>query len=209
MKKNFISNSTTSVRIFKNDVLEALSKVHFTVPLIIYVPVVIYLSYQAFTIDASILLFALNLGGGIIIWTITEYLLHRFVFHFQPTSAWGRRLHFIFHGVHHDYPRDAKRLVMPPSASIPIAVGLYCFCLLFFYNKAHLYAFFSGFLIGYLTYDMMHYAMHHHSFKNTLMKKIKEHHMLHHYGDATKGYGVSTVLWDIVFRSNFTKKEKI
>ena len=55
----------------------------------------------------------------------TEYLLHRFVFHLEPDSRWGRRLHFIIHGVHHDFPHDPMRLVMPPSVSIPLAIAFW------------------------------------------------------------------------------------
>jgi sterol desaturase/sphingolipid hydroxylase (fatty acid hydroxylase superfamily) len=94
---------------------------------------------------------------------------------------------------------------MPPSASIPLATLFY---LLFstLLPKPLLFAFFPGFLLGYLIYDMMHYAMHHHNFKNPLLKKIKQHHMLHHYQDSTKGYGVSSSLWDIILQSNFTRE---
>ena len=141
-------------------------------------------------------------------WTITEYLLHRFIFHYQPTSKLGLRIHFIFHGVHHDYPKDAKRLVMPPSAGIPLAILFYFLFSLFFKNTGYLYTFFSGFLAGYLCYDMVHYAIHHYNFKSSIMKRVKQHHMLHHYSDATKGYGVSSSLWDIIFRSGFLKKKQ-
>lgn len=207
MKKNYISNSTGSIRMFKSSLLESLSKVHFTVPLFVYVPVVIYFSYRALTAPLSFGMYALCFLGGLGVWTITEYLLHRYVFHFVPKSKWGLRLHFIFHGVHHDYPKDTKRLVMPPSASIPLAVGFY-FLFSLFLSKAYLWSFFPGFITGYLIYDMMHYAMHHYNFKSSLMKRVKQHHMLHHYDDSTKGYGVSTSLWDEIFRSGFPKKQK-
>ena len=52
-------------------------------------------------------------------WTLTEYWLHRFVFHFEPEKGIGARLHWIIHGVHHDHPNDPLRLVMPPSVSVP------------------------------------------------------------------------------------------
>jgi sterol desaturase/sphingolipid hydroxylase (fatty acid hydroxylase superfamily) len=190
---------------FKNDFLEFLSKVHFFVPLIIYLPVIGYCIYLAFSSGMSMFLFAELIIGGLFIWTITEYLLHRFVFHYVPKPEWARRLHFIFHGVHHDYPSDAKRLVMPPSASIPLAAAF------FFLFRALLpandeYAFFPGFMIGYLAYDMTHYAIHHFNFKGGVWKKIKQHHMLHHYQDPTKGYGVSSPFWDKIFRSDFVKK---
>jgi len=205
MKKNFVSNSEESTRMFKSGWMEALSKVHFSVPLFIYIPVIGYLSYRAFAGGISILWFVVYLLFGLAVWTVTEYILHRYVFHFVPKSKWGLRLHFIFHGVHHDYPKDALRLVMPPSASIPLAVGFYFLFSLFFKEKVNLYTFYSGFIIGYLAYDMMHYAMHHYNFKSSLMKRVKQHHMLHHYSDPTKGYGVSSALWDKIFNSDFPK----
>src|SRR5690606_10884141 len=122
MAKNFISNKDETVRMFENDFFEALSKVHFTVPLFIYVPVIgyfLYVSIVSYSLSfINILVFIVL---GIFVWTFTEYTLHRFIFHFQPKTNFGRRLHFIFHGVHHDYPNDSRRLVMPPSVSVPLA----------------------------------------------------------------------------------------
>jgi hypothetical protein len=113
MKKNFVSNSQESTRMFKMDWMEALSKVHFSVPIFIFTPVILYFSWRAFAVaNNSILIFIASFAGGLFIWTLTEYILHRFVFHFVPKSPWGLRLHFIFHGVHHDYHNDRLRLVM-------------------------------------------------------------------------------------------------
>ena len=206
MKKNYISNSEKSVRMFENDFLESLSKIHFSVPLFIFIPVIIGFTYKAFINHVSIGQYALYVALGIFIWTATEYVLHRYIFHFVPRSKWGLRLHFIFHGVHHDYPRDSKRLVMVPSVSLPLAVFFY-FLFSLFLSPAHLYSFFSGFVLGYLFYDMTHYAIHHANFKSSFWKKIKQHHMLHHYDDPSKGYGVSSVLWDKILDSDFPKKK--
>ncbi len=65
------------------------------------------------------------LAGGYLFWTLTEYWLHRLVFHFEPDDGLGPRLHWIIHGVHHDHPNDPLRLVMPPSVSIPLAPAFY------------------------------------------------------------------------------------
>lgn len=206
MKKNYVSNSPESIRMFKSDLFEALSKVYFFVPLIIYVPVIIYMLYKAiFVAQISAGKFALLIAGGIFVWTFVEYILHRFVFHFVPKQKWALRLHFIFHGVHHDYPNDLKRLVLPPSASIPLATGFF-FLFNWLLPDTYVYAFFPAFIAGYLVYDMTHYAIHHFNFKSGLWKKIKQHHMLHHYQDPTRGYGVSSDLWDKIFRSRFTDK---
>lgn len=206
MKKNYISNSEESVRMFKNNFFESLSKIHFSVPLFIFVPVIIVFTYKAFINHTGIAEYALYLALGIFIWSAAEYVLHRYIFHFVPKTKWGLRLHFIFHGVHHDYPRDSKRLVMVPSVSLPLAVIFYSLFSLFL-SPAHLYSFFSGFVLGYLFYDMTHYAIHHANFKSPFWKKIKQHHMLHHYDDPSKGYGVSSALWDKILDSDFPKKK--
>jgi 4-hydroxysphinganine ceramide fatty acyl 2-hydroxylase len=143
---------------------------------------------------------------GIFIWTFVEYIMHRFVFHYAPPDKpWAQRMHFIFHGVHHDYPSDAKRLVLPPSVSIPLAT-LFYFLFEAILPVNYIFGFFPGFILGYLFYDISHYAIHHFNFKGDLWKKIKQHHMLHHYQDPDKGYGVSSPLWDKIFRSDFIKK---
>jgi 4-hydroxysphinganine ceramide fatty acyl 2-hydroxylase len=207
MKKNYVSNSQESVRMFKSDLLEALSKVHFLVPVFIFVPVILFCIYKAF-FDVGIkpVTFIELFILGLFVWTFVEYIMHRFVFHYAPADKpWAQRIHFIFHGVHHDYPSDAKRLVLPPSVSIPLATIFY---LLFnaILPVNYIFGFFPGFILGYLFYDLSHYAIHHFNFKGNLWKKIKQHHMLHHYQDPDKGYGVSSPLWDKIFRSDFIKK---
>lgn len=203
MAKLFVSNSEESTRMFKNDWMESLSKVHFWVPLLLFIPLILFLIYKAL-VDAQLSgwLFMGLVAGGLFIWTLTEYVLHRYLFHYEPSSKIGKRLHFIFHGVHHDFPNDAKRLVMPPSASIPLAVAFY-FLFDWLLPDTYIYGFFTGFIVGYLVYDMIHYAIHHYNFKSELMKRIKKHHMLHHYSDPDHRYGVSSDFWDRIFRSGF------
>ncbi|MBK8956087.1 MAG: sterol desaturase family protein [Saprospiraceae bacterium] len=206
MVKNFVSSSTESIRMFKNPLLEAVSKVHFSVPLLVYVPLIGFMAYKSFGLGNSGLNYFAYFLLGLFIWTLTEYVLHKHIFHFVPKSKWGLRLHFIFHGVHHDYPMDRLRLVMPPAASLLIASLFYFFFSLFF-ETVNLYAFFGGFLLGYLFYDMTHYAIHHLNWKNPLFVKIKKHHMMHHFIDSTKGFGVSSSLWDVILGSNFQDNE--
>ncbi|BAU54436.1 sterol desaturase family protein [Mucilaginibacter gotjawali] len=206
MKKNYVSNSQDSVRMFKSSFLESLSKVHWTVPLFIFIPVIGFCIYKSFESAIGILTFIELFALGLFVWTLVEYIMHRFVFHYAPADKpWAQRIHFIFHGVHHDYPSDAMRLVLPPSVSIPLAALFY-----FLFNAIlpvnDIWGFFPGFILGYLFYDITHYAIHHFNFKGNVWKKIKQHHMLHHYQDPDKGYGVSSPLWDKVFGSDFVKK---
>jgi 4-hydroxysphinganine ceramide fatty acyl 2-hydroxylase len=203
MKPNFVSNSQESTRMFKSNFLEMFSKIHFLTPLIIFVPVVCYFLYKSiFVFDLPVLGILMWFAAGVIVWSLTEYIMHRFLFHYQPTSDFGKRIHFIFHGVHHDYPNDAKRLVMAPAVSVPLAV-LYYFLFRLIIGEYNVAPFFTGFVVGYIFYDMTHYAIHHFSFKSGIWMKIKKHHMVHHYKDHDHGYGVSSKFWDIIFRTDF------
>ena len=200
----YVSNQVESVRMFKASWMEALSKIHFSVPLFVYIPVIVWFLFQAQGNEWGILGLFIS---GLFVWTLTEYVLHRFIFHWVPPGKWGERLHFIWHGVHHDYPNDQLRLVLPPSVSVPLATSFY---LLFYFllSTPSVYPFFSGFILGYLCYDMMHYAMHHLRWDNRIWLKIKNHHMLHHYQGHDKGFGVSNPLWDYVFNTTFKLKKK-
>ena len=188
---------------FKYGWMEVFSKVHFSVPLIIYVPVIGYFLYQSFNVMALGVLEIIGLyAGGIFAWTIAEYFLHRFVFHYHPTSEWGKKLHFIMHGVHHDYPNDSMRLVMPPSVSVPLAF-LFYFLFKAIWGMDMTAPFFAGFVTGYLFYDMLHYAVHHANLKSQWFMKIKAHHLKHHFKDPEKGFGVSSTLWDNIVGTNY------
>ncbi|OGU72699.1 MAG: fatty acid hydroxylase [Ignavibacteria bacterium RBG_16_34_14] len=208
MTKNFISNKDETVRMFKNDFMESLSRVHPAVPLIIYIPVVLFFFYRSiFIFEFSFITIFSLIIFGITVWSLAEYTLHRFIFHYEPKSKFGEQIHFIFHGVHHDYPSDSRRLVMPPSVSIPLAV-LFYFLFENILGIDLVSPFFIGFIIGYLFYDMTHFAVHHFAIKNKFFLFLKKHHMRHHFQDSKKGYGVSSPVWDDVMKTNFDKTKE-
>lgn len=193
---------------FESDFLEMFSKVHWTVPLLVFIPVIAFFLFRSifqFNIQPGVILLYFSLG--IIIWSFTEYSLHRFVFHYMPSGDLGRRLHFIFHGVHHDYPKDPLRLVMPPSVSVPLAFVFYIL-FHFLFGSILVSPFFAGFILGYLFYDITHYAVHHFNIRSKFWKYIKDHHMIHHYKYDNLGFGVSQPVWDFVFRTTYPDKEK-
>ena len=201
-----ISTKDESVRMFESNFLDKFSRVSWYVPLIIFVPVIAYFIYTSI---ASTTLSLAQVGGlfigGLGIWTAVEYIFHRFVFHYEPTSLFGRKIHFMIHGVHHAYPNDSKRLVMPPILSIPLSTGFYFLFLVIFGSITA--PLFAGFILGYLVYDMMHYATHHaHFMKAKWFISVKQHHMRHHFQDPDAGFGVSSALWDKIFRTEFRKQ---
>jgi sterol desaturase/sphingolipid hydroxylase (fatty acid hydroxylase superfamily) len=144
----------------------------------------------------------------VVFWSLSEYLLHRFVFHYEPSSGWGQRLHFLIHGVHHDYPNDSKRLVMPPPLAVLLAIPFFVFFRVVLGSGGVFFGAMSGFFIGYLIYDMIHYAVHHAGFTHPLWIKLKQHHMLHHYQNPELGFGVSSLIWDVVFGTGFPQEKQ-
>ncbi|HTE60977.1 MAG TPA: sterol desaturase family protein [Solirubrobacteraceae bacterium] len=182
---------------FKSPWLDRFTRVHPAIPVIIFLPAIVVLfvlgvERAGFWNSVALVM------GGYAVWTLTEYWLHRVVFHFEPEKGIGARLHWMIHGVHHDHPNDPMRLVMPPSASIPLALlfaGLFWLVL----GGQWFMPFLSGFLAGYLAYDMIHYHVHHHRPRTRVGRRLRELHMRHHFQDDERGFGVSAPYWDHVF----------
>lgn len=149
---------------------------------------------------------------GAALWTLYEYVFHRFVFHAVRTLPDSRllfALHFTVHGVHHLVPMDRMRLVMPPlllaALAAPVTAGIRALGV----PWAHTAALQAGTLSGYVAYDMLHYAFHHARIRpGSALHAAKAHHMDHHYRDPDAGFGVSSPLWDWVFRTDFAQRAR-
>jgi sterol desaturase/sphingolipid hydroxylase (fatty acid hydroxylase superfamily) len=193
------SPADPSIRLFRNDFLESLTHVHPIVPLLFWSPVAAWLLWRSVTVggvDAGGI--ALCALAGALVWSLSEYLLHRFVFHFPATSRLGQWLVFMFHGVHHDAPRDKTRLVMPPAGAVIIMSMLWVLFGLVV-PAPWLEPFVAFFILSYLCYDYIHYATHHFPMRHPLLHFLKVYHLQHHYGAKGLRYGVSSPLWDRVF----------
>jgi sterol desaturase/sphingolipid hydroxylase (fatty acid hydroxylase superfamily) len=200
MNRLFVSTKNESVRMFESDFMEFFSHVHPAMPAVLYGPIIALMLYLSFARNhLPFLLVLAFFVVGVLSWTLLEYVIHRYVFHYQPKTRWGKLLHFIMHGVHHDYPNDATRLVMPPIISVPLAVLFYA---LFFLTLGRFAPpALAGFGFGYVCYDTIHYATHHFSMKRRVWRWLKQYHLRHHYHDDHAGYGVSSPLWDYVFKT--------
>jgi dihydroceramide fatty acyl 2-hydroxylase len=185
---------------FESRVLDALSRVHPSVPVLIFVPVIMLLGAWELSTRSVLSLFGLILAGYAL-WTLFEYWLHRVVFHFEPEDGLGARMHWIIHGVHHDHPNDPMRLVMPPAVSMPLGAAVFGALYLVF-GRDYAPGLGSGFFLGYLAYDMIHYYVHHFRPQGRLGRVLRERHMRHHFQDDTRGFGISAPYWDDVFHTS-------
>lgn len=182
---------------FASTFLDRFTRVHWAVVPAVFVPIILFFALEGMERTGALAgLVVIALGYAV--WTLTEYWLHRVVFHFEPENAIGARLHWMLHGVHHDHPNDRMRLVMPPSASLPMAAA---FALLFqaLLPTGAACALSSGFFLGYLVYDMTHFYLHHVTPTSGVGRRLREAHMRHHFQDDHVAFGVSAPYWDRVF----------
>jgi 4-hydroxysphinganine ceramide fatty acyl 2-hydroxylase len=196
----FPKASSESPPMFESELVDKFSRTHWSIVPALFVPAALVLLYlSSVRTELTIVGTAALVAGGLLSWTFTEYWLHRTVFHWIPGGKWGDRFHFILHGVHHSWPRDAYRLVMPPAVSITL---FWLFLGTFVGTMGDLgWAFTAGYALGYMNYDVTHYRLHHVSPKTPWMKRLRKHHLAHHspkYAHNCK-FGVSTTLWDHVF----------
>jgi dihydroceramide fatty acyl 2-hydroxylase len=199
-------NSDIPIRLFKSDFLEFFTHVHPITIIVIWVPFSMYMLYWGYSLQpvgSSLAYMPAGFLIGLFIWTFVEYNIHRFLFHFCPRSAWQERIVFLFHGVHHAQPRLKTRLVMPPPVSIPMAAFFLLLYSLIFGQllgaPQWIGPVVSGFTVGYLAYDLIHYATHHLPMRHGYAKYLKRHHMLHHYRTPDQRFGVSSPIWDWVY----------
>jgi len=187
-----------SPRMFESDLLDFFSRCHPLVVPALYVPgVLIALAESAHRTELGVVRTTLLFGLGIVAWTLMEYWLHRLVFHFEGSSAASKRLHFLAHGVHHRWPRDKYRLVMPPGVSIPLYCGFLCLFLSVFGRPG--WAMHAGFVFGYAFYDLTHWWLHHGKPRTAYGRRLRRHHFLHHFKETHTRFGVSNLVWDKVF----------
>lgn len=202
-----IDHSDVPIRLFKSDFMEFFTHISPVVVALIWVPVsVVFMVAEVVWGTAQHSNYWYLPGGfvaGAFLWTFAEYTLHRFLFHYQPKTPQAERIFFLFHGVHHAQPQCKTRLVMPPVVSVPMALIMYGLIYLVFsvlFGIPHWVGpVFSGFIAGYLFYDLTHYATHHFAMRNGIWKFLKRYHMQHHYKTPNARYGVSSPLWDVIF----------
>ncbi len=208
-KEKLFVSGTQKIKVFENKFLEWVTTTNHLVPFFIFIPVVLYFTYETIffiykgSLDQPWYIVPLILGA-IFLWTFIEYTGHRFVFHSKPKSALGKKMLYVIHGAHHDYPNDPKRLVVPPVVSLLGGVLLYWMSYTMF-GRVYASPFFASLVLAYLIYDWFHYVSHHVKVKNKYVRMLIKHHLEHHYKDPDSGYGFTTKFWDVIMNTMFKK----
>ena len=199
------SREAVPIRLFQSDFLEFFTHISPAAVIGFWLPIIVLLLVYAGLTVSDLVYIPLGFITGLFLWSLAEYTLHRFLFHHHPTTPRQERIFFLFHGIHHAQPQVKTRLVMPFPVSIPLAAiffGLFYLVLaVLFQSPAWVAPVMAGYIAGYLAYDLTHYAQHHFPMHSGYAKYIKRYHMQHHYKDPDTRFGVSSPIWDWVFRT--------
>jgi sterol desaturase/sphingolipid hydroxylase (fatty acid hydroxylase superfamily) len=183
---------------FHHALLERLTMAHPALPFALYAPLGGWMVWRGDT-SMPLLSVVMAYAGGLLIWSLLEYVAHRGSFHHVPNTSGQVAYGYLVHGVHHAYPDDSRRWVMPLVVTIPIAALIFLLFRLVLGTIA--FPVFGGFIHGYLTYDLLHYFIHRGRIPTRLGRYLRQYHLAHHYKVPDQHYGVSSPLWDIVFRT--------
>ena len=198
-----------SARMFESDLLERFSRVHPATPALLYLPVAFASAVVAVRVHGTAVgRLGLELVFGYALWTLFEYWAHRLVFHLPVIGPRTARIQFLLHGVHHDYPRDEARLVMPPGASLALCVLVYT-GFHFVFGASAMCGPFAGFVLGYVLYDELHWYMHARVPSSRFGRWLRREHFLHHFKDPKTRFGVSCPWLDYVFATRGKKRSPL
>lgn len=194
-----MKTSKNNNRVFENEFLEKFSKTNAYVVIIAYIVIATGIFIYFSIASELFILFQISLFfAGLICFTFTEYVVHRYLFHSTKSSD---KINFSYrlHHIHHDHPSDKKRLALPLPVGLVVASVLYFIFWLLLGNYTPF--FFPGFIIGYALYLLIHYLIHTRRPPNNIFKILWRNHNIHHFKDDTKAYGVTSPFWDILFRT--------
>ena len=186
-------------RVFENEFLEKFSKTNAYVVIIAYLIIAIGI-FIYFSLGSELsILFQISLFiAGLICFSYTEYVVHRYLFHSCIASNEANFLYRLHH-IHHDHPRDKKRLALPLPVGLVVASVVYFIFWIVLRNYTPF--FFPGFIIGYALYLLIHYLIHTRRPPKNTFKILWRNHNIHHFKDDTKAYGVTSPFWDILYRT--------
>ncbi|QQR81029.1 MAG: sterol desaturase family protein [Deltaproteobacteria bacterium] len=145
--------------------------------------------------------------SGFLMWTVVEYTLHRFPFHYVTEKEPLRLLTGGLHLLHHEIPNRGDYVVSPILLSTPFYLLISGMGYLITGNIFTISIFMAGLALAYLIYEWIHYFTHHRAAKTSIGKYLKKHHMLHHFKDSNNYFGVTSPLWDWMFGTLPNKSE--
>ena len=169
------------------------------VPFYFYAAVVLLLAAAARGSEPSRSAIFILFLFGFLSWGLVEYVLHRFVFHLDAASMFGRNFFYAAHLTHHENPKATDYLFANLQISLPIASAywLVAWAALGTWRVASYLV--IGLVAGYFCYESLHFLAHHGRSRLPLLRYLKKYHLLHHYRTPDLRFGVTSPVFDLLF----------
>ncbi len=205
-EKLFLTNKDMPAERLESEVFPYFYVTNPHIPFYIFTPFVIaFLFISIFHINLNTKQILISLTASLAFWTIFEYAMHRYLFHWKPESPFFKKLLYTIHHGHHDYPNDGKLMLVGPVISVPAFLLFSGISYLLIGNYS--FSFMAGIATCYMFYDWLHFASHNYNFDNKIFQKLKVHHMRHHYEDNEKNFAFTTLIWDIIMDTLIKNKK--
>jgi sterol desaturase/sphingolipid hydroxylase (fatty acid hydroxylase superfamily) len=140
--------------------------------------------------------FAIGFAGGLAGWTLLEYAIHYWLGHLTR----GRILISAEHFRHHRDIRYFTPLRLKIQGAIPVLLVLMLVVGGVFGAAAGLGCV-AAVALGWTTYESLHQSIHVNGPRGTYGRWAARHHLSHHFNRPNRNHGVTTPLWDVVFRT--------
>ncbi len=139
--------------------------------------------------------------SGIALWTLLEYILHRWLLHYVPKSIYSEALLKRLHILHHENTKDQSQVCLPLVLQLPIWTWIYISLVLVGGGMHSSLLMVCGIAVMMTVYDIVHFSVHYMDASNPWFRYLKKHHMVHHFSKNHKKFGVTSPLWDFVFKT--------
>ena len=137
--------------------------------------------------------------SGFLSWGLTEYILHRFVFHLGSHQILGRKLVYAPHQSHHENPKATDPLFASLLISVPIASVYFLVARVALGSWSAASYLFIGLIAGYFCYEWLHFQAHHRKPRLRIFRYLKRYHLLHHHRTPDSRFGVTSPVFDLLF----------
>lgn len=188
-----------SVRLYDECGWDRFMKTHPASPAVVYLPIAAWFLWRSYLAPGFVGSTWALYVGGLFVWTLLEYAIHRGLLHWADIGAWWNMGLARIHARHHLHPEDVSAVIISPLQTLPLAFVIY-WLLRAVFSAAHTGGVVAGLLSGYLAYETFHYAFHAPvSLRWRWLNALRKYHARHHFETPDRRFGVTTPLWDLVF----------
>ena len=136
---------------------------------------------------------------GLVSWSVFEYIMHRFIFHYDARSRLGRKFLYHAHVAHHENATAQNGISSSLILGIPIGVAYWLLAWVATGSWVPASWLFIGLATGFFGYKWVHFQCHHRHSRSWPLRYLRHYHLLHHYKTPGLRFGVTSPCLDFVF----------